>query len=334
MTDCLIALLLSLTALAPDHSGVIAGLVVNGSTGRSPVPHAPIVLRVADGGSLIPVTETTSDEEGRFRFEGLPILEQVEYLPGANHEGIHYPGARVRLTGPTASDLTIVVYDTLAEPSPLVAARHEMRLRTEGDAVFVEETILVANRSRRTYVGPPSATDEPEVTLRLSLPPDFAKVTFDKEFFGRQFQLRDRILETRIPWTPGQRELKFSYWASREKLRGHLRRTLDIPTEQLLVVADRDQLLEFAANLPAGRSTGDNEIAFLSRDAVLPPGHVIELAWQGQFVSWATYARWTALAALLGLVLLTWLLLRRQRGANPAPACNQDRPSQRATRAA
>ena len=127
-----------------------------------------------------------------------------------------------------------------------------------------------------------------------------------------------------------------SYYRSKRASdsRGKLRRTLDLPTEQLRIVADRDQLPELAANLPADHWTANNEIVFESRDSVLPSGQAIELAWQGQFVSWATYARWTSLAALLGLVALTWLLLHRQRKANAAPDLRRDEPTQRAARAA
>ena len=67
------------------------------------------------------------------------------------------------------------------------------------------ETMLIANRSLYTYVGAAAEAATPPITLRLSIPSEFTKVTFDKEFFGRQFQLINGAIVTQIPWTPGQR---------------------------------------------------------------------------------------------------------------------------------
>jgi hypothetical protein len=54
-------------------------------------PAGPLGRRVRRCGA------TQSDDEGRFAFAGLPLDEDLIYLPGANLDGIHYPGPRLRL---------------------------------------------------------------------------------------------------------------------------------------------------------------------------------------------------------------------------------------------
>ena len=67
-----IAVCCSLSAPPADAGGVIEGVVVNGSRGQAPVEGAEIVLRADQNGVLVPIAKTTSDDEGRFRFEGIP----------------------------------------------------------------------------------------------------------------------------------------------------------------------------------------------------------------------------------------------------------------------
>lgn len=55
----------------------------------------------------------------------------------------------------------------------------------------------------RTYVGRPAHEGGRTATLRLSIPSDFHRTTFHKEFYGRQFTLIDGRLVTDIPWAPG-----------------------------------------------------------------------------------------------------------------------------------
>jgi hypothetical protein len=304
----------------PSRSGVIEGVVVNGTAFRSPVAGTAVVLRVENEGSWVQVAETTSDSLGRFRFEELPAADGLVYLPGANHMGIHYPGLREHMKeAASPASQRIVVYDTVAEPSPLVAVRHEIDISADEGVITITETILVANRSLRSYVGGPTSTEQPPVTLQLSIPPEFAKVTFEKEFFGRQFQLNSQRLETHLPWTPGQRELKFTYCLPLETRHWQFHRRLDLPTEQVRLTVASRQKGAVACNLPAASApTGDGAI-FESDGSFLPEGHTIELELGRLSVPWMAYARAIAVAALLLSVLGTSLYMLRRQRAQPAP---------------
>ena len=280
--------------------------MVNGSKGRSPLAGAKVVLRQPHG-AWVAAAETTTDDQGRFRFEQIPVSNDVIYLPGANHEGIHYPGQRVTIDGrqPVRAQ-RVVVYETVADASPLIATRHEIDIRPEAGVLVVSETIMVANPSLHSYVGSDNTDGQPSATLRLSIPPEFDKVTFEKEFFGRQFHLNKERLETQIPWTPGQRELKFTYRLPLEHRHWLFRRPLDLLTEQLRVTVSSGEIEDVACNFPAARILQDEAVVFDCESAELPAGHTIELQFGNLPVSWTTYARWIASAALVLLVLATF----------------------------
>jgi hypothetical protein len=311
-----LALCFALAGSTPDSAGVIEGTVVNGSRGHSPIPAAAVVLRAQHRGAWMPIAETVCDNKGQFRFEGLPLEKDLVCLTGANFQGIHYPGRRVAMDAALPRvPQTIVVYETVADSNPLVGTSHEIDIRAEAGVLVVTETIVVANRSSQTYVGPQTPEAESAATLRLSIPSEFEKVTFAKEFFGRQFQLNNERLETQIPWTPGQRELKFTYRLPLEHRNWSFRRPLDLPTEKMRLKVRGAQLQDVYCSLPFVRKSTDDALVFESESPLLPRAHAIELQFGDLPVPWMIHARWFALAALVLLVLLTWGLLLRVRGA-------------------
>jgi hypothetical protein len=297
-----------------DARGVITGVVVNGSEQQTPLAGAAVVLRVADAGTLIPIAETTSDWQGRFRFENLPVMDGVFYLPGANRGGIHYPGPRVHFGANQISTVVkVVAYDSVAEPSPLIARRHDIMLRAETGVLKVTESIVVANPTLRSYVGRTSDEGQVPVTLRLAIPPDFEQVTFEKEFFGRQFRLAGQVLETDIPWTPGEREVRFTYLLPLERRHWIFKRPLDLPCSHVRVSVAREEIKHVSANLPPTSAADDGEMIFESNEMTLPPGHVVELQLGSLPVSWTSYARWIAVAVLALLMLSAVISMQIRR---------------------
>src|SRR5690606_12803607 len=104
----------------------------------------------------------------------------------------------------------IIAHDVSESPNPLVCRRAEFDVRPGEGYVEVTETLLIANPGITTYIGEP-LDDHAAVTLRLALPAGFDKVTFDKEALGRNFLLHNSDLLSSLPWTPGEREVKFRY---------------------------------------------------------------------------------------------------------------------------
>jgi hypothetical protein len=164
----------------------------------------------------------------------------------------------------------------------------------------ITETLLVANRTRTTYVGQ-SIDGKPPMTLRLSIPENFDRVTFGDEFHGRRFGIVDHRPVTRIPWPPGERELTFTYRIPREESFGLFRRPLDLPSAEVRIRVRGKYAEQISCNLPRASATGD-EAVFASADNVLPAGFTVELNLGALPLPWMQYARWGSVAALAALV--------------------------------
>ena len=72
---------------------MVTGTVVNASRGKTPAPDTEVVLRVRLGEEFVPFHQTQEPMRGAgsasttFRSEGTICI-----LPGANRDGVHYPG--------------------------------------------------------------------------------------------------------------------------------------------------------------------------------------------------------------------------------------------------
>jgi hypothetical protein len=174
----------------------------------------------------------------------------------------------------------------------------------------VSETLVVENPSRTTYVGE-QVTDKRRETLRLSIPPEFERVTFDREFYGRRFQVVDHRPVTDIPWPPGPRELKFTYQIPLDANAGLFRRPLDLPCREIRVRVKSEDLKQVTCNLPR-IADPDGRLAFATTKPDLPAGFIIELQVGKQPINWRLYARWSSLGVLSLLTFGTVTICRRR----------------------
>jgi hypothetical protein len=313
-----------------DHPvGEISGTAVNGSAGDVPVAGAEVVLRASQDGAFVPVAVGTTDDVGRFSFKDLSVDQGLMYLPGVNHVGIHYPGPRVRLTpDQSTAHVRLIAYDTVSSPSPLISRRHVIGVKSGEGYLEVTETVVVENPSLATFVGQ-ALNDRPPVTLRVSLPDGIEKVTFDREFHGRNFQLHDGKLFTELPWPPGSRELKFLYRVPVEQRFGVLARVLDLPTEQVVVEVTTNKSDAVACNLSRAAAHSGQQVSFEQRGNTLPAGHQIVLQLGAVPLRFETYARWLAVAVLVALVAgSAWAA----RGWRPVWPANQESTPPQASR--
>ncbi len=290
--------------------GVVRGVVFNGSRDKQPVAGAQVALRARIQGQFTVVEETTTNSRGSFQFKDLPVDAEIQYIAGANRDEVHYPGPRLRLTNENStSEVEIVVYESSTEPNPLVIRQHDIVLQLGAGATEVTETILLDNPSDFCYVGQTTSKPDRVVTLRLSIPPDFERVTFEKEFFGRRFLLIDGKLLTGIAWPPGERQLKFTYVVPNDNNDADWHRPVDLPCSSLRLSVLTNQPDHVRCNLESVRSLSADAVTFTTTGSTLPTGHEIQLHFGRVPVPMIVYGRWVASAVLVTLIGGTSILL-------------------------
>jgi hypothetical protein len=324
MITHLLLLAFSLAGQFPQGDGAISGTVINRTGGKDTPCRTTVVLRLQSEGQFVPFQETTSDAQGEFRFERLPLGDGIRYSVGANQDEVHYPGPRIALTAamPHAT-VELTVYDAVEQPSPLVIKQYEITLEPKPGALQVTESMVVENPSTTSYVGKAASEGANPVTLQLSLPANVERTTFQEEFYGRRFSVADNKLVTGIPWTPGRRELNFTYVLPNSQSHHLWERPLDLPCSEVRVRVRNEKPDDVSCDLPSASPAGSGEVVFQSDGDTLPAGHVLRVAMGRLPVPWTAYGRWLAAATLLILVAAATVATIRRRRLTSRPAAER-----------
>lgn len=316
ITGYLLCIAAVVTGWQSSQDGWIGGIVVNESRSEEPLAGATVVLQIKTTGDFVLLDQTSSDAAGRFLFRNLLVSPHVVYKASAHYEGIHYPGPPLTLTTDNATAaITLTARDTVSSPCPLRVKSHRIDIQPSSGQVTVTETLLIDNPTKWTFVGDSILADaEAPTTLHLSIPSDFQKVTFQQEFFGRRFAVRDGRLVTSLPWEPGTREVKFTYYLRNTQQHRRWERVLDLPTERVELRVSTNEPGEVASNLidqGVQQRGGSTEVVYLSGDQQLPAQYQLYCELGRLPVPWTTYAKWAAGITLVLFVLLAIMLGRR-----------------------
>lgn len=170
----LTVLLLPLWTVEAQSTGTLEGEVVNGSPDGPEVGAGIAVsLYVVQDEVQVDLKETTTDEDGHFRFEGLDTDEWLEYWLEAEYLDIIYgpPEPLQFPAGETALHSTLTVHETSDDDSGVGANLIIIRVQALDSVLRVQESYYLGNESDYTYVGQAGALPEGRLsTVLIPLP--------------------------------------------------------------------------------------------------------------------------------------------------------------------
>lgn len=177
------------------ETGKISGQVVNGTTGEPQNVGAVTLYAFGADGTPVGASEGSTDEEGRFAFEGLDTA--LTYMPEAEYAGVFYTTESPLFFGQGVSGLETVlkVYETTPDDSEVVINRlHTIITFGEEGVLSVGQMYLFGNHGDRTYVG------EGGVGVKISLPEGAEEVAFQRGSTGED----GRTVTDAEPVRPGE----------------------------------------------------------------------------------------------------------------------------------
>lgn len=212
---------------------VILGRVVHGETGR---PVSGIEVRVIGMSAGRPPQELTTrtDRAGRFRVHADPTFRA--YAVQALYRGVVYTEGPLRPESGRLT-LTIRVYETTRDPRGVYLARRAVLLEPATPGVLeVREVVVLANRTKRTYVGP----------VRLALLPGAREISVRQGMAPAGVDPTGALVDS-LPVTPGFREIVLSYRIPYRTGRIVLALPVTLPVETLDVFAPEPLWIRSAA---------------------------------------------------------------------------------------
>lgn len=189
-----ILLLLLLAVATPlvveaQDGGVLEGVVVNGTPGGPEIgAGVAVTLHVFEGNTELQALATTTDEAGRFRFEGLDIDPALEYWPEAVYLGVPTTSQESYRfdEGETEISATLTVYETTADDAQLRIGSVHLVAESFGQVLRVHEIHFVGNTGDRAYVGR-AGEDGRSRTVFVPLPVGAMGVAFGDEVSSERF---------------------------------------------------------------------------------------------------------------------------------------------------
>lgn len=282
----------SLSAANVETTGIIEGTVTNGSEGGGSVTDLEVVVTVwqPDGQESEEHT-TRTDSSGAFRFEGLPVSEDLLYLVSMRYQGVEYYRSDILLTSdqPQASTQVMVYEPTSSAEAIKVVTDHlALEVNENGRWLEVMSNMRFANEGDRTYAGQVGADPAgPAQTLHFSLPAEAMDLELHQGLWPDTIVITDSTDGTDAgfadtqPVLPGETEITFAYrlpYSSDEYL---LRQELTYFTDKVILALPAGVEVQ-SAQLPESTQveTGGRNFTVISGES-LPAGIVLEIALSG-----------------------------------------------------
>lgn len=218
-------------------AGVIEGQVFDGSTDGAPLPGLLVTLFAFTGSETESSSETTTDEEGRFRFEGLQT-ERYAYQFEVQYAGVRY-GSEVMAfaEGQDLISVPFTVFDSTTSDESLSVQRAHLIFDFQPGTIRVEEVQVFFNAESATYVGPTGDDEEP--TVQFALPEEATAVQLVQGLMECCVVETETGIASTLPVFPGTKQFVFSYELHPQTPTYDLARRVVYPTESLdVLVAD------------------------------------------------------------------------------------------------
>ncbi len=180
----------------------VSGLVTNGSTQR-PAANLAVSLRRFDGTQELDPLLGRTDDQGRFRFEGVEFTAQRAVVAQVDYLNVSYFSEVVQAqAGERALELPVTIYDASPDTTAISIDRLHLFLEPLAgeDAVRVGALALLSNSDTRAIV----AANPGEGTLFFDLPESAVNLQMqDGELGGRFIQTETGFADT-LAVIPGQ----------------------------------------------------------------------------------------------------------------------------------
>ena len=183
LVSLFIALILTLSGsvfISGANTARIDGQLVNKTAGSSSsLVGQTIIMQVYRGTTNIDTKTAVSDENGKFRFEGLDNSTDLIYVVQTLFKNVHYFADQISFTaGESLKTVSINVYDTTEQSDSIGVDMSHFILSLAANTLSVKENYIFVNNSDLTFIGPlsPGSSGQRQ-TLKFNTPPDAKDVT-------------------------------------------------------------------------------------------------------------------------------------------------------------
>lgn len=343
----LLALTLLGAALLPTRTAsaqqpVVEGLISHGSPGGKVPEGLTVTLHQVKAGGSEQI-QTTSDDQGRFRFHDVVHEPDASYGVSVRYQGAMY-GTDIDWTSAEPQTVAITVYDSTSDDRVVSVSSASLLFASVDRAaqtIRALEIIRLANNTDLAYV----PGDQPMQLLRFGLPPGAADLQLDTLLLGADFAQVDLGFALFASVPPGEHEIMFSYDFPYTGKEYTLEKSYRYGADTIRVLAPFETVAIRSDKLGPAESVtiGERPYQVMESSGIgrgeritvqiggLPASTVVDRATGNLDGVRFEYAAPAALVALMAGLLVYGAFWRRRTSTLNAPAAPDDENAQRDT---
>ncbi|MEZ4670203.1 MAG: carboxypeptidase-like regulatory domain-containing protein [Anaerolineae bacterium] len=188
--------------------GVVSGMLINGTAASTVPVGLTVSLFVRDtSGAVVQKTDTVVQADGSYRFEGVPIAAEYEYVSAVQYRDQVFSSPF--LNGDTttlALNLPIQIFELTEDPSVLKISGTSIQVSVVGQTLELQQVFRFSNSSDRLYTTTTATEDGRYPSVLVTLPPGAQVVSFDNPARYIVSQRDFTVLDT-APVPPGDEHL-------------------------------------------------------------------------------------------------------------------------------
>ena len=200
---------------AQDQEGVtIAGRVINGTTGGINPADLEVTLHVIGNGGGVDIFTTTTDDNGRFRFQNTGIGGDAVYAVAASYQDVSY--SRNLALSTLAEPVELTVYETTDDIGVIQVDADVLLVRGADEdkgSLVAFEVLSLVNEGDRTFV-PDLALPRNMNFLRFSIPTGTTGLEVSSDLPGGQIITVGSGFALTAPVKPGAHQVAYTYRTS------------------------------------------------------------------------------------------------------------------------
>jgi hypothetical protein len=251
--------------------GTINGQVINGTEGGGSVAGVEVTLITYINNTLADTTSVRTDDEGKFRFDGINL--EHEYIITTKYMDVDYYYPVEFEPGAATAYVEVWVCDVTDSDQAISIGMAHTVINVAEDSLEITAVYWLVNDGDMTYVGTDGA-------LVFTLPEGVYSFEAPQELMPDYQLLEDNRIAYLVPFPPGERQLVYAYsLAKPEAAEYSIPLKVDYHTDSLeLMISGEDieiAVTQLAPADPVVTDTGERFIHFQGRN--LPRDTMINL---------------------------------------------------------
>ena len=213
-------------------------------------------ITLYENGQEVETYTSTVGDDGNAHFEYPAIDGHFMLLPRVRHQNLMFSGPMVHaVNSPAPIDVTVEVYDVIADNSGIAVGSHQIILKAIGKNILVTEFVQLKNSTNNALTSAQKDENDHAIVLSFSLPAGHKEFTVSKYFVADALGFTEDGFYDTMAIPPGTYDAMFTYLLPITSEEMSITKKITMPTDDVMVFSQLKSGQVQGLGNPAGQLT-------------------------------------------------------------------------------